>query len=194
MNIEDAILPVPNEVGRKNFHKAGEYHEVDFRLFEVGLEGGFRLGAVPIIDCAKRQAVATSELGEGGMISSDEDGVCVEATGFPSAEDGFGGMGFLGDEDGETAAALGSVGKAKGEAHAELASDGVEASAGLGFVEPGGGPGGEEAHTKFATGDLLFEGFDIGAELEKLLGDGGDGARAVGSDKSDGKKGATGHG
>lgn len=79
MNIEDAILPVPNEVGRKNFHKAGEYHEVDFRLFEVGLEGGFRLGAVPIIDCAKRQAVVTSELGEAGMISSDEDGVCVEA-------------------------------------------------------------------------------------------------------------------
>ena len=27
MNIEDTILPVPNEVGGKNFHKAGENDE-----------------------------------------------------------------------------------------------------------------------------------------------------------------------
>lgn len=33
MNIEDTILPVPNEVGGKNFHKAGENDKFDVRLF-----------------------------------------------------------------------------------------------------------------------------------------------------------------
>ena len=33
MNIEDTIFPVPNKVGRKNFHKAGENDEFDVCLF-----------------------------------------------------------------------------------------------------------------------------------------------------------------
>ena len=33
MNIEDTIFPVPNEVGGKNFHKAGENDKFDVRLF-----------------------------------------------------------------------------------------------------------------------------------------------------------------
>ena len=33
MNIEDTILPVPNEVGGKNFHEASENDKFDVRLF-----------------------------------------------------------------------------------------------------------------------------------------------------------------
>ena len=33
MNVKNSIFPVPNEVGGKNFHKAGEYNEFNVRLF-----------------------------------------------------------------------------------------------------------------------------------------------------------------
>lgn len=54
------------------------------------------------------------------MISSEENRLGGEAMRFPSAEDGFGGMGFLGDENSEAAPSACAVGHAQSKFHSEV--------------------------------------------------------------------------
>src|SRR5258708_2152203 len=54
-----------------------------------------------------------------------------------------------------------------------------------GPVEAGGRPRGLEGHAEVAAADLFLHGFDVGAQLEKELGDPGDDAWFVPSDQGD---------
>ena len=55
-------------------------------------------------------------------------------------------------------------------------------------VEAGGGPRGLEGHAELAAGDLFFHGLDVGAQLEKQLGNPGNDAGLVVSDQGDGRE------
>ena len=128
------------------------------------------------------------------MISSEENGLGGEAMGFPSAEDGSGGMSFFGDENGEAPAGAGAVGHAQSKFHFEVLGQGAEVGTDSAVVEFRNRPGCEKSHAKLSACDLFFERFDIGAHAEKMLGNGGDGAATVWTDQANGDKGATGHG
>ena len=69
------------------------------------------------------------------MISSEENGLGGEALGFPSAEDGLGGMSFFGNEDGEAAAGACAVGHAQSKFHSEVLGQGAEVGANSVVVE-----------------------------------------------------------
>ena len=58
MNIKNPVLPVPDEVWRKNFHKAGEDDEINARFLQMGLERCFSFSTIPVIDEGKRKSVA----------------------------------------------------------------------------------------------------------------------------------------
>ena len=104
VDIEDSVFPVPNKVGGENFHEAGEYDEIHLGFLEMRLEGSFGFLAVAVVDRGKRKAKAAREGAKLGMISSEENRLGVEAARFPCAKDGFGGMGFFRDKNGQPAA------------------------------------------------------------------------------------------
>ncbi len=194
VDIEDPIFPVPDEVGGKDFHEASQYHEVDLGFFQMGLQSGLRLGPIPVVEGSEREAVGSGDFAEMGMVADHEDDVGVQAAGIPDAEDGFGRMSFLGNEKGDSAPALAAFREAESQLHPQMSGDSFQLGAHMFFVDGGGGPGGEEAHTELATGDLFFEGFDVCAQAKKLLSDGGDGSCAIWADEGDGEKRAIRHG
>lgn len=100
-------------------------------------------------------------------------------------------MGFFCDEDGEALAAGGR--EVNFDFHAQIAGGFFDVLLDLISVEAGGGPRGLEGHTELTAGDLLFEGFDVGAQLEEELGDAGDDAGFVVTDQGDGCE-LSGHG
>ena len=58
MYIKNPVLPVPDEVWRKNFHKAGEDDEINGRFLQMRLERCFSFSTIPVIDEGKRKSVA----------------------------------------------------------------------------------------------------------------------------------------
>jgi len=91
------------------------------------------------------------------MISSEENGLGSEAMGFPSAEDGLGGVSFFGDEDGEAPASACAVGHAQSKFHFEVLGQRAEVGANSVVVEFRNRPRGEKSHAKLSAGDLFFE-------------------------------------
>ena len=104
VDVEDSILPVPNEVGRQNFHKASQDDEIHRGFFQMGLEGGFGFLAIPIVNMGKRQLEAAGKGSELRVISCQKDWLCPQATRFPRAQNRFGRMGFFGNKNGQTTA------------------------------------------------------------------------------------------
>ncbi len=183
VNVDDFVFPAPDEVGREDFHEAREDDEVDFVLIEELEDLFFRDRAVVERDVVERELIFPGDVGEGGAVADDDDGLRAEAGGC-FREEAFQDVRFLGDEDGKSLRT--------GGREMDLGFH-VEAFAGDGdflldfvAVEAGRGPGGLEGHAELAAGDLFFHGFDIGAESEEELGDAGDDAGFVVTDEGDG--------
>lgn len=157
VNIEDSVFPVPNKVRGENFHKTSQNNEVDLGPLELGLQGDFGFEAVAIIEQGKREVKATGEGAKLGMIAGDEHGLGGQAARLPGLENSGSGMGFFGNEDGQTFAGGSGLGKAKSQLQAEISGEGHELGADLGLVEFAAGPRGEESHAKFSARDLFLE-------------------------------------
>ena len=69
VDVKNSILPVPNKVGGKNFHKASEHDEIYLCFFKMGLEGGLGFLTIPIVDQGEGQLKATGKGSELRMIS-----------------------------------------------------------------------------------------------------------------------------
>jgi len=179
MDIEDSVFPVPNKVGGENLHEAGEYDEIHLGFLEMRLKGGFGFLAVAIVDRGKRKSEAAREGAKLGMISSKENRLGGKTARFPCKEDRFGGVSFFGDKNGKPTAGSRTVGQAKGELHSQVTRQRFKLSADSTLVEFRARPRGEEGHAKLSAGDLLFQGFDIGAHAEELLSHSSDRTRAV---------------
>jgi hypothetical protein len=91
------------------------------------------------------------------MIPSEENRLGGEAMGFPSAEDGLGGVSFFGDEDGEAPAGACAVGHAQSKFHFEVLGQRAEVGTDSAVVEFRNRPGGKKSHAKLSAGDLFFE-------------------------------------
>jgi len=126
---------VPDEIWRKNFHKAGEDDEIDRSIFQMRLEGGFGFRSVAVIDQGKRKSVAASEGAKLRVISRDENRFGREAARFPRTEDGLSCMRLFGYEDGKAFAASCRIGKAKSKPHSKLLREREELGADLLFLQ-----------------------------------------------------------
>jgi len=131
MNIKNPIFPVPDEIWRKNFHKAGEDDEINGRFLQMRLEGGFGFGPIAVVDESKGKSIAAGEGAKLGVISCEENRFGREVASFPRTEDGLGCMRLFGYEDSKALAGSGRIGKAKSELHPKLPSEREELGADL---------------------------------------------------------------
>ena len=111
---------MPDEVWRKNFHKAGEDDEINGRFLQMRLERGFSFGPIAVVDESKGKSIAAGEGAKLGVISCDENRFGREVARFPRTEDGFGCMCLFGYEDSKALAGSGRIGKTKSKSHSKL--------------------------------------------------------------------------
>ena len=183
MDVDDFVFPAPDEVGREDFHEAGEDDEVGFVFFEKLEDFAFGLRAVVKGDEMEREFVFAGDGCECGSVADDDNGLCAEP-GSGLGEEAFEHVGFFCHENGEALAARG--GEMDLGFHTEVAARLPDVLLDFCAVEARGRPRGLEGHAELSARDLFFEGLDVGAELEEELGDPGDDARLVMADQGDG--------
>jgi len=190
VDVDDLVFPAPDEIGREDFHEAGEDDEIDFMLFEKIEDLAFGASTVLERDMVKRKLRFLGKGRERGAVADDDDRLCAECLGG-FREKAFEDVGFLRHQQGE---ALRAGGREMDLGfHVEVAAGGGDGGLDFGAVEAGGSPGGLEGHAELPAGDLLFHGLDIGSELEEKLSDAGNNAGFVVSDEGDGRE-MLGHG
>jgi len=182
VDVDDFVFPAPDEIGREDFHEAGEHDEIDFMLFEEREDLFLGLGAVEKRNVIKGKLAAARDGSEVGSIADDDDGLCAEARGR-LGEEAFEHVGFLRDENGESLRA--DRDEMNLRFHLEVTASGLDFALDGGAVKVGGRPGGLEGHAELAAGDLFLHGFDVGAQLKEELRDPRDDAGFVVSNEGD---------
>ncbi len=137
VDVDNFIFPAPDEVGREDFHEAGEDDEIDFVLLEDFQDFLLGRGAVVEGDVVEGKFLGLGERRQIGAAADDDDRLCAERLGG-FREESFEDVGFLRDQDSE------ALGAGRGEMdfrfHAEIAPGFADALLDLDAVEAGGRP------------------------------------------------------
>lgn len=81
VDVDDFIFPAPDEIGREDFHEAGEDDEVGFVFFKQREDFLFGLGAVVKGDVIKGESFFAGKRFQRRAIADDDDGLRAEAGG-----------------------------------------------------------------------------------------------------------------
>ncbi len=182
MDVDDLVLPAPDEIRRQDFHEPRQHDEIDLVLFEQLERLLLGDGAVRERYVVERQHGLARDGAQIGPVADDDDRLAAEPRRF--REQSLQHVRLFRHQEGEPLRT--NRREMNLHLHVQVLRGFADALLDRRVIEFRGCPRSLKRHAEVAACDLFLHRLDVGAELEKQLRDARDDAGFVVSDQRNG--------